>query len=822
MNTICKTTTALLALSTIAWGAAERSWTHTEVIASVNKTIGTISSERGVMQLTCSNQHYTKRQSAKDILYRETYNSSGELLSRTSAGDLDEFTLTAVREDNLGALAHGSADNNTPVVLSLTSDLVIAETLLFASYQGHDLLQVKRDDSGNIYLLLRNLDDVSNRTLLKVTSTGDLLWNKALPATTFGLSPDGKVLLLNQKYEGKNTSETGLKTDRAHLQTTALSSAGEILWEQTFSGTYSTVGNAAVMRSDSSWLITGSFQSIQTSPYSSFDSDIGLLAIDHSGNELWRKHYKGKNKGCGGTGLYPTSDSTWVISGYQARSNAPAANGYKSTGWMVQVNNVGDSLNSYSFGSNSFEAYINARFGDTLFVSTSTVKHYKEFLIPTNLDTAVNFTADNSDLPTYSRSNQLSDATALNGKTYAVGDAGSFGNGKSDILFMSIDSSGEESLFTTTIGDRGNQSAAAITTLNGALYLTGQWDQRLWVGAVSPRGELLWGKHYSEDSSRGEAILPLENALLVSGVSERDSAYTVTLLALSTDGDTLWTANTPVEEERIDGSLALFGDEILLLSRTQFNAELLRFSRDGALLERKMIGERFDAITADSAHIYLGGTSSTNYGDGVVLALNENLETEWRWVGNSGYSDKVTDLLVTDGGVLFTGEYMHNSSQGITGGRIWFGKLNRAGELLWEEDYFGGVTTGTALVKDGNGWIIAGNNYGHSHAPGGISSSFPPSPFFARYQQRQQEGTLAAKESTAIRPARLVGRALTLALSNDAQQLTIVNAQGRSLLQRRIDAGVTEVIGLEMLPAGVYFCTMQSATAMHVQQIHLR
>ena len=159
----------------------------------------------------------------------------------------------------------------------------------------------------------------SNFYVVKTDSLGDIQWSKSFAYGSYdGNSSVAKVL---QTSDGGyivlgNTSSTGATGVDVYLA--RLDPTGRVIWQKTYGGKYDD-NAASIVKTSSGYMIAGS-----TMSYGDGSSDIYVVKIDDSGNEIWHHNYGGAG-GDTGSQIISTKDGNFVIVGTTSSFGASGA-----------------------------------------------------------------------------------------------------------------------------------------------------------------------------------------------------------------------------------------------------------------------------------------------------------------------------------------------------------------------------------------------------------------------------------------------------------------------------------------------------------------
>ena len=129
-------------------------------------------------------------------------------------------------------------------------------------------------------------------------------------------------------------------------------SQGNNLWSYNYGSEYVDYGFEIIPTENNCFIMIGSkggFYNIVAGDFKSHDSDIIIIKIDESGNELWRKIY-GDSCHDFGKSIKPSGDNGYYCFGSTQSYGAGSFDAY-----LLKIDNEGNELWSKTFGGNDFE-----------------------------------------------------------------------------------------------------------------------------------------------------------------------------------------------------------------------------------------------------------------------------------------------------------------------------------------------------------------------------------------------------------------------------------------------------------------------------------
>jgi hypothetical protein len=244
-----------------------------------------------------------KANSSGDTIWTKTYGGEeaeyGTNIIATSDGNI----LIAGKTESFGAGSFGD--------IYLVKVNTSGDTLWTASYPDQDQevpFHLMETQNGEYLITGTNEDNSQYRELylLKVSATGQLIWNKKIgpPTWKWGYSTieltNGDLLTCGKHTVSGYNQVLLIKTDNT----------GNVIWEKEFGvNNLSEEGNSVKQNSDGSFTITGTCFDVSTG-----QTDIILLKVDQNGNQLWLKKF-GSSLSDNGVNLVKDNNDDNIITG---------------------------------------------------------------------------------------------------------------------------------------------------------------------------------------------------------------------------------------------------------------------------------------------------------------------------------------------------------------------------------------------------------------------------------------------------------------------------------------------------------------------------
>lgn len=180
-----------------------------------------------------------------------------------------------------------------------------------------------------------------NGFLMKVNSSGDLLWTK-----TYGGAANDCIYSIQQSTDGGfigvgSTYSFGAGNYDIYLIKT--DSSGNLLWSKTYGGSSIDEGKSIQLTDDGGYIITG------TTVVSSIAYNSYLLKTDSNGNVQWAKAYGGTSYGNYGFSVDNTFDKGFIITGY----TGSGAGG--DDAFLIKTDSLGNLQWSKAYGNTRYE-----------------------------------------------------------------------------------------------------------------------------------------------------------------------------------------------------------------------------------------------------------------------------------------------------------------------------------------------------------------------------------------------------------------------------------------------------------------------------------
>jgi hypothetical protein len=372
---------------------------------------------------------------------------------------------------------------------------------------------------------------------------------------------------------------------RSHSPEVKVASPGrsraDTLWTKTCGGVESDCGYAVIQTTDEGYLVVGTTESFGE------DGDVYLVRMDCTGNTLWTKTY-GYSGGDMGCSVIETTDGGYLVAGSR----------YTSGGWdiyLIRTDANGDLVWDRTYGGSEWDG------------GSSVVE-----------------TAD--------------------GGFMVAGSTWSWGEGRSDVYLMRIDSNGDI-LWAKTYGGLDYDEAHSIVPTADGNYMVaghtesyGAGESDVYVIAIDSTGDTLWTRTYGGlyDDVGYSACQAEEGGLLVAGWTDSYGAgwSDVLLLKIDAKGDLLWMETYGGPENDIGRSVDRATDDEYFVAGYSYSygaggadVYVVKTNDAGDLLGARTYGGPSSdkgwsvAHTVDNACIVAGYTESFGAGESDVYLV---------------------------------------------------------------------------------------------------------------------------------------------------------------------------------------------------------
>ena len=253
-----------------------------------------------------------------DDVYLVKTDSLGNLMWDATYGDslLYEYGYSVQQTSDGGYVVAGHfsglIDMDTEVYLVKTNSL--GDTLWTKTYgdsayqQGNSVVETQ--DGGYIIAGENGFtfgSDSSDVYLVKTDSLGDTLWTRSFGGNLLDRGYSVQQTLDGGYIIAGETESFGAGSTDVYLIKT--DSAGTVLWDTTYGGSYGDVGMSVCQTLDDGYIITG-----RTGDFPL--GDVYLVRTDSVGTLLWERTYGGGSFLDGGSSVRETSDGGYIVAGF--------------------------------------------------------------------------------------------------------------------------------------------------------------------------------------------------------------------------------------------------------------------------------------------------------------------------------------------------------------------------------------------------------------------------------------------------------------------------------------------------------------------------
>ncbi len=124
---------------------------------------------------------------------------------------------------------------------------------------------------------------------------------------------------------------------------------GDTLWTKTYGGSQGDVGNSVWPTSDDGYIITG-----YTESFGAGYQDLWLIKTDSNGDTLWTKSYGGSGSDWGSS-VQETNDGAYIVTGTYDTLDSDRYRGYERDCWLLKIDLYGNTLWTKSLGGTNLE-----------------------------------------------------------------------------------------------------------------------------------------------------------------------------------------------------------------------------------------------------------------------------------------------------------------------------------------------------------------------------------------------------------------------------------------------------------------------------------
>ncbi|MDD5529597.1 MAG: T9SS type A sorting domain-containing protein [bacterium] len=358
------------------------------------------------------------------------------------------------------------------IVFFCTNVLAQTDTLWTRTYGGsgndYGYLVQQTSDGGYIIVGYTNSfgagsDDVY---LIKTNANGDTLW-----ARTYGGSKEDYGYSVQQTSDGGYIITGSCSfTSSTDVYLIKVDANGNQQWSRIYGGGSTDVGKSVRQASDGGYIIVGLIPG-SGDPRSDL-SDVYLIKVDASGNQMWDKIFGGEYRDYGYS-VQQTSDGGYIIAG--ATYSFPGSTYPPDRNVLLIKTNVSGNLSWYkTFGDSSYNVGNSVQqTSDGGYIITgetsSWISNYNDlYLIKTDASGNAIWKKTFGDSGYVAVGNSVKQT---NDSGYIIaGNTNSFGAGSNDVYLMKTNASGN-ALWTRTFGASGSDVGNSVQQTSDGGYI---------------------------------------------------------------------------------------------------------------------------------------------------------------------------------------------------------------------------------------------------------------------------------------------------------------------------------------------------------------
>jgi len=300
--------------------------------------------------------------------------------------------------------------------------------------------------------------------IVKTDSEGDVEWSK-----NYGDTKDDGAYAVAQTGDGGYVVAGDTKSYGAGLTDLWLikiDSQGEMVWDKVYGGAKGEAAYSILVLGDGGYLMTGS-----TASYGAGSNDLWVLKTDADGTVLWNNTYGGTKSDMGNE-IIPTSDGGYMIVGETSSYGA----GWNDV-WLLKMSSDGSIMWNHTYGGSKDDKGIGITeasdggyvivgstesFGDG-FVEVYVVKVDSEG----TLEWEKNYGGADNDIA-------RSVVGSPDGGYLVVGDTLSYGAGEYDVWLLAVSGDGEMTGDATFGGELREQAFKIVATSDDGFVIAGR------------------------------------------------------------------------------------------------------------------------------------------------------------------------------------------------------------------------------------------------------------------------------------------------------------------------------------------------------------
>jgi len=455
-------------------------------------------------------------------------------------GEDEAFDLTLSPQGNLYVTGLSDSTYSGKSLLTINYNLD-GDTLWTRRYQPEDHtltgpIHICTDSLGNAFVLvIANQGNQMITRVLKYSSAGDQEWIESIDS---GMGVNDTPIALKVNEQGELYTlvwRDEVSTSLSKINLTKYSSAGSIIWTESYPETFSTITKPCDMHidSDQNIVVTGSRSELD------IVGDMLTIKFSPEGSVQWTSVYDGPDNGEDNARAITTGPDNHVYITGQSFSDSTdwdiVTIKYSPVGveewvarhtWHTDYEDAGTLISLDPAGYLIVAGKTNWQYWTAIKYDSSGVE---EWVVPET------------------RGSELTDMEIDDlGNIYLFGDDYMLSKYRPDgTIDWSVEY--EEALWIT---DSGHDPAAMDVGVDGFIYLTGTTEELAHLNdyttmKISPSGERIWTSHYNgygDPDAWSMAIAIGEgNHLVATGLTTgRDTGPDITTIQYDTDGTTDW------------------------------------------------------------------------------------------------------------------------------------------------------------------------------------------------------------------------------------------------------------------------------------------
>ncbi len=321
---------------------------------------------------------------SQTIDWQKTIGGSDEDFSRDVQNTSDgNYIVCGFAKSNDGDVTQNLGNRDAWVVkLSPTGDIIWQKT--FGGSDEDAFYSIKETNDGGFitvgYTVSNNGDVTGNHGngdiwLVKLTSTGDITWQKTLGGTGYDdcnniqLTNDGNYIIGG--YTFSNNGDVIGQHGFGDYWIVKIDNNGAIIWQKALGGSVDDKCNSVKQNIDGSYIVCGYVRSTDgdiTEVHGG--DDAWLVKLSSTGDIIWQKTF-------GGSlaehffSVEETTDGGYIAAGFSASSDGDTTINFGGLDyWIVKINAVGDIIWQKSYGGSGTDIVSSLKIVDNEYLLT--------------------------------------------------------------------------------------------------------------------------------------------------------------------------------------------------------------------------------------------------------------------------------------------------------------------------------------------------------------------------------------------------------------------------------------------------------------------